>query len=409
MNNLNLIVLLIVAIFSMELEAQSLTSSPYSMYGLGQYETGGNGKNVSMGELGIGMPSDDHINLINPASLADMKNEAFFLDMGVELRHSIFQSGSRSENVTEGNINRVAMGFKLKDTWGLAFGILPVTYTGYKIMTQQYIEGTTQTEDVTFEGKGGISKFFISNGWQVTPAVSIGATASLLFGNINQDELQNTVTVNQTTNMRSFYLEGGFQFKEQISEVMPLTIGLIYGYSNRIRKKNEMIVYGSEGTTVIYQETLPITYGYLPQYYGLGLYSGYSENWQFGVDFLRQDWSDNNSGNSSIVFTDVKKLNAGLQFVPKPRTGIRLVERVRYRAGFSLENSYLKASGQNPLIYKVTAGFGVPLKSNTMLNVAAVWEDDSMSGRNNTIHTSSFRFVLGFAFSEVWFMKRQFE
>lgn len=402
-------VILMMYVISVNSVAQTLSSSPYSMYGIGQYETGGNGKNASMGEIGIGMFSDEQLNLVNPASLTSLKKETFYFDMGITLKNSIYSSGGNSESVAEGNFNRMAIGFKPTDRLGLSIGFLPVTSIGYKLITQQYIEGTSQTESITFNGEGGLSKFFIGGGWQLSSAISLGATTSLLFGSIKNSEQQAMMTVTESSYMRDLYFEGGFHFKEQFNEIMPFTIGLIYGYSKKLTMDNELKVYGSDGVSTLLEETMPTTYGYLPKYLGLGVYSGYGEKWQFGTDFLYQDWSQNISGVSSISFVEVKKLNAGVQFVPKPRTASNMFEQIRYRAGFSIENSYLKIRGQNPLEYKITAGFGIPIRGASMLNMAVAWKYDTMNGRNNNIQTSSLNLTLGISFSESWFLKRQFE
>lgn len=402
-------IILLVYVVSANTVAQSLSSSPYSMYGIGQYETAGNGKNASMGEIGIGMFSDEQLNLVNPASLASLKKETFYFDMGVTLKNSIYYSGGNTESVTEGNFNRMAIGFKPTNRLGISIGFLPVTSIGYKIKTQQYIEGTSQTESISFNGEGGISKFFVGGGWQLSPAISLGATTSLLFGSIKNSEQQAMITVAESSYMRDFYFEGGFQFKEHFNDNMPLTFGLIYGSGKKLSKDNELKVYGSDGATTILEESLPASYGYLPKYIGIGVYSGYGEKWQFGSDFLFQDWSRNISGVSSISFVEVKKLNAGVQYVPSPRNAANMFEQIRYRAGFSIENSYLKIRGQNPLIYNFTAGFGVPLRGSSMLNLAVAWKYDTMASRNNNIQTSSINFTLGISFSESWFLKRQFE
>ena len=65
----------------LQLNAQNLTSSPYSRYGMGELQAPGFVQNFSMGGLGISLQNDSatpfNINITNPASFASIKITTF--------------------------------------------------------------------------------------------------------------------------------------------------------------------------------------------------------------------------------------------------------------------------------------------------------------------------------------------
>lgn len=62
------IVTLIISIHSGYSQSEALTSSPYSLYGLGVINQTSIGKSNALGYTGIGLKTDSEINNLNPAS-----------------------------------------------------------------------------------------------------------------------------------------------------------------------------------------------------------------------------------------------------------------------------------------------------------------------------------------------------
>ena len=53
-------------------QTNTLSNSPYSLYGLGQLSTFSFGKTNGLGNTGIAMPTTSSINILNPASFTDI-------------------------------------------------------------------------------------------------------------------------------------------------------------------------------------------------------------------------------------------------------------------------------------------------------------------------------------------------
>ena len=75
--------------------AQNMTTSPVSMFGLGELSTGEGGIYSGLGGVGIALRGENVINDANPASLTGLLPQYFFFDLGVSgsyLKYS--QSGA---------------------------------------------------------------------------------------------------------------------------------------------------------------------------------------------------------------------------------------------------------------------------------------------------------------------------
>ena len=65
------------------LSAQTIITSPYSRYGVGDLTNNTNAWNFAMGGTAIGLRSPNHINLNNPASYTAFDSSSFVFEGGV--------------------------------------------------------------------------------------------------------------------------------------------------------------------------------------------------------------------------------------------------------------------------------------------------------------------------------------
>lgn len=386
---------------------QNYTTSPYSMFGVGEAVNGTSGENPGMAGTGIGKPSQGYLNLTNPASLGSLDSMSFYFDFGFSGSTSSYKSQGYSEKTTDGNFSSLSMGFKPLKRWALAFGFLPVSSVGYNIKSKNYIEGSNQTEDIWFEGTGGLSKCFIANAFRVTPGITVGINTSIVFGTINHNELQNSISIYRESQTSAFYPEFGVQYKTALNDNIPFNFGVVYGPQVKMKMESKLEVYDNSGY-LLSTENPADTDKYLPEYFGLGASVNLGEKWCVAADYLHQSWSSNQTGETGIYYANTHKFAVGAEFIPNVRNATNIFQKVNYRAGFSVENSYLKIRGQNPNIFKTTIGFGLPIKHSSMLNLGLAWEESNATG-SSIIKQSTFRINLGIAFTETWFYKRKFE
>ena len=64
-------------------QSEGLTSSPYSLYGLGTINQTSIGRSNGMGHTGIGLKTETEINNLNPSNFALIPQNSFFYDVGM--------------------------------------------------------------------------------------------------------------------------------------------------------------------------------------------------------------------------------------------------------------------------------------------------------------------------------------
>ena len=163
------------------------TVSPYSRFGLGDFEMNGSIINSGMGGGGIGMRNDSlipqYFNFANPASLSSNK----FVSYEVSLLSNTVQL----QNTTEKAIfNRTTLGnfslaFPVAKWWGAGFGLVPYSSVGYNVSTSDSLAGIGPVT-YKYEGSGGVNEVFLSNGFRPFAGVPRHYLLSEKYANLKQ-------------------------------------------------------------------------------------------------------------------------------------------------------------------------------------------------------------------------------
>jgi len=99
MKRINLIIILIFTVLSLQLDAQTGINSPYSRYGLGQlYLENLNTVSVAMGGLGIALHDPTILNPANPASYGTLDSSAFLFEVGVSGNATTLKTNTLTES-----------------------------------------------------------------------------------------------------------------------------------------------------------------------------------------------------------------------------------------------------------------------------------------------------------------------
>ena len=99
--------ILILSLNEIDAQSNSLTGSPYSLFGIGVESNSNTGRNSGMGQLGIALDSDNRINLYNPASFAAIEKERFVFDFGMFTEIQSVSNDDRNERRFASNFSGV--------------------------------------------------------------------------------------------------------------------------------------------------------------------------------------------------------------------------------------------------------------------------------------------------------------
>ncbi len=204
-------------------QAQILTSSPYSRYGLGELNLSTFAAPSAMGGSFIAYHLDStttpvFINQANPAGLSGLRFAT--LELGGQAQFTKISNAGTSLNKRNVNFSYASLGFPLGKAGGAAFGIMPYSSVGYKINSTEEVSNIG-TLNYQFDGEGGLNKAFVAIGQkpfrkqfakflrsslrdtlvkyektarykrikvgrELLSELSLGASGAYLFGTINQ-------------------------------------------------------------------------------------------------------------------------------------------------------------------------------------------------------------------------------
>lgn len=396
----------------LSVKAQSSTNSPYTFYGIGEMSFTDHSKTSGMGGIGIGLKSKGFINNQNPASYSVFDSLNVILDVAFSGSLSKIESSSNSYSAINGNLKKLAIGFRLSPKWSLSAGLVPFTNVGYKTISEKGIEGTTDNFTITSEGKGGLSKIFIGNSFKLGNNISLGFNTNLLVGYYEKNETytfenyssEYKETIRKYKPKSTFTLDFGLQYSDTIDSKWKYTIGFIGGTNSKL-KLREYVNYSSESTT---EDELTNNYNFwTPVFIGLGM-SVSSAKWTLGADYKIQYWENVISKNNINYLNNSHHLAIGAEYTPKGLLGKTLLQRISYQIGGHFDRSYLKINSENFDIYGLSLGLLIPIKNQG--SRVGLSFDFGKKGKidNGMFKENYYQLNLSLNFSDFWFQKRRF-
>ena len=108
-----------------------MTSSPYSMFGIGEIVTGLYGSNSAMGGVSTGMRSTWLLNTENPAGLTGLDTLRLFAETSAFMKSESYQSKNGNSNAFTGNMSAFTLAGRIMPHWYMAAGLTPYSSVGY--------------------------------------------------------------------------------------------------------------------------------------------------------------------------------------------------------------------------------------------------------------------------------------
>lgn len=394
-------------------KADNGINSPYSRYGLGILANQSLGVNRQMGGLGYGLRSDSYINILNPASFSQADTLTMLFEAGFTLQDIYFRENGKGTNALNASFDYIAMQFRLCKGLGMSIGFLPYSTVGYSFSSISS-EGTQHEYTTTYAGSGGIYQPYVGLGWQPFKGLSIGATASYLYGDIAHEisyNLTNSDVDNYksyTAKLKSYKLDFGLQYYATIAKKHDIVIGGTYSLGHDMNAEAIRTVVEASKS-----KTDTINGGFrLPHTYGGGFTYCYNKQWKFGADYTYQQWGtatffgDDETGKG----VNRHKISVGLEYSPNEPSN-KFHKMISYRGGLYFAQPYTMVHGRNGCDeYGVSAGFSLPIMNrNNKYNNALVHISGQyihMSPKSaGLIAENYFRLNIGITFNEAWFMK----
>jgi hypothetical protein len=391
--------------------AQS-NSSPYSMFGLGSFNSKGDVRSYGMGGAGMALPSDDGLGNLNVASLSGLDSLLFYIDLQTKATLTNYNTSNGSEQVFDSNFDNLSFAFKAGSWWGVGFGLSSLSQTDYNIMEESYIQGTVSKYNIQFEGQGGLSKVYWSNAWRLAKGLSVGLDAAYIWGNLITTKTSTFTQINGETlqNETTYYLhnmiwDAGLQYHFSLNK-SKISIGATYQPKTTLLAKYKQTITGD---AVYYTDEDDLTNYQLPETIGAGVGLNINKSITFAADFNFERWSQASNPIKYASLNDAYSIKAGIEFAPQKNAYQSLFNRMHYRLGANMGDTYLNVNGKTISYGGISAGLGIPLhQRRNFINIAYQYNQVGTQSAG-LIKETNHTIKLGLSLSENWFFKSSFE
>lgn len=390
--------------------SQNSTSTPYSMYGLGELRLQSNPHNSAMGNAGIGMPSKNFLNTVNPASYTGIDSLNFIFEMGIDGKFSSFKNQQKKAGSNDVNFSYLALGFRINRWFAAGLGVNPFSSTGYEINTTSTIEGVQQKYPLNIIGSGDISRAYFSLSFVPFKNLSLGVKNSFLFGTQTQTQyhdltgIESYSIVNTTTDyFNNFYWEFGLQYQIQFKQNNTLTLGAIYYPRQLLYAKRENSTENTAGVSLRDEEETEADF-IIPEEFGVGINWQKSEHLQLALDAGIQMWSNESYDLSGVELKNNPYVCGGIDILPSTHSLADYYKRINYRLGFRFAKSYLSLRDIQLNEAVLSFGFGLPIHNQRSRIDLSFELGQTGTTSKNLIQENYFRVRLGFSLKDFWFM-----
>lgn len=403
--------------------AQSDLSTPYSRFGLGDIYTNSPSTILKgMGGVANAMSDNCLLNPSNPASYASIDSLSLLFDAGFYIKTAAFSTNKLSSNGSNASFNYASFGLSATKRWKIGAGIMPYTNREYNVVTEHHDLGSYK---VAFQGEGGLNKAFFANGIKITKNLSVGVTASYIFGtlfdntSIYYPDSTSFLNGKRSINMRvnDFKLDYGLLYRIPINKYS-VTVGLTYSQGTKIASKRDIFIRsmfkGFENQVESPIDTLKYVTNEnvninIPNGYGVGIRVDNGDNWTVAADFNWAGWKGFTMNGVNDSLQNSWNVAIGGSYKPTSTSISKYYRKITYRAGFHFDQTYYNLYGQSINKYGITFGFGLPVpRSLTSLNVAI--ELGSMGTvKHNLVKENYFNISVSMSINDRWFVKKRYQ
>jgi hypothetical protein len=404
------ILFVFVILLNHELWAQTITASPYSVYGVGTLIERTSVLNRALAGTGIAIRDPLSPNNLNPASYPSVQGASQIFETGMYLESDRYQTEQQSSKFRTGNITSLNYWFRFSTKWAGTLGLTPFSKVDYNIDSDRLI-GVDGGSTVQYSGTGGISQFYFGNGFQLTPNLSVGVNASYIFGSVEKDETigsgigSGTVLRNKTS-VNRLNADVGAQYTFFLKKKRAFSIGVTYDDDLRLHTSGDRVVFQSSTGEILSEEMIDVEDYVLPAQVGAGI-SFQTTRSTLAADFTFKKWSQAKLEEHTKL-RDTKRFSLGYEYKGNPEA-LSYWDVIRFRSGFYLQENYLVLGKNSFSDWGWSLGLGLPVSANRGTISLTYNFNQSGTTANNLIKQQAHVLVLEFTIRDWWFVRRKFD
>jgi hypothetical protein len=389
----------------------NLTSSPYSLFGLGRINEVSTGRTNALGKSGIALDSNSEINSLNPASFASIPKNSVFAEIGMKTENTLYTNNGDQQRNSVSNFANFSFALAFDDKSGMGFSLFPYTNVGYNISAiTGTVEGTSDRFMSNITGSGGLNNLQFNYGRKITENLKLGARANLYFGKISEVETvyieDDNLVIDETHNYKGVQLGLGAQYKAGNNFDFGFTVNFPTSLIGSKEQTVSSVIAGVENT-IDESEGTKINSFNMPLELGFGAKYRY-KSFTFNADFKESFWKGTNDEDLTIGdFTNQKSIGAGIEYF---RSGRSYLDKTKFRVGANYDTGYMTVEGTQIKNLALTTGLGLPmgLRTNTYINLSYSYGQRGQV--SNTLIRENYHLItINLCFEDIWFKRRQYE
>jgi hypothetical protein len=401
------------------------TSSPYSIYGIGDFQTSAYNRTTGMASTGIAYRNENSIIQNNPAAYTALIPQYFHVEAGGRAQFSSYTNAVYTNINGQGAaqlsndfmVTRIAFATKVTKWWGASMGLMPYTQLnyGFTSLVAQPVGGGL-LDEITYSGTGGLHKAYWGNGFQLGNHISVGATTSFIFGALNEDEVLtdassgSTVETTRNLYMRNANFDFGAQYYTAFgkSKEWGMVLGATYSPTQRLDAQDSLS-FLDNGTQPKPNVLLDQTLYNLPTQFGGGI-SVYRDRRMkkitFLADYQQQNWSALKQYGIGYTLNNSQRFSAGLEVSRRSNIFNTPVEHLFYQFGAYYDKTYLTLNGDPVKEIGGSVGIGVnPLRYPKWGYNLALEAGSRFSALQGSIREDYVRLTITIHYWDVWMTK----
>ena len=427
MHRIHINIFLIYFFFLTKLTVAQDTTPFSSINPIGEISDNSFANNLAMGGVGISNGSYWHLNNQNPAALVYNRFTTFEMGVASDVRQIV---NDRNKDITgNGNINYIGFGIPMLKggKWVTSIGFNPYSNTNYKLFSQEQVNGingnpTSALVNYNYDGSGGLTEVYFSNGFKLGNDFSFGFKGSYVFGKISSNisssisnEPQFYSNLFERSSFKDLSFSTGLFYKNEFKEDNFLKIGIIYDLNSSLDATRfsqlERKIPNSLSVLVIDTIYNNVASNFnIPRNFGIGVSYEIIDKLSVGLEFRTRSWNSSSgyNDNSSKSYKSEFQISSGIEIIPDAENVNSFFKRITYRGGLLYKKSPFLINSEELYTTAVTFGMSLPIGTISRINLGL-----ELGKRGNveklSIKENYLKFIIGSSINNIWFIKRKFD
>lgn len=386
------------------------TTSPYSIYGIGDIDNQVYNRTNGIGSTGMAIRSENYLINNNPAAISGLPRSFFVLNaagIGRTVQYSgegINESNNRSRDFW---IKGITLAVKINKFWASSVGFKQFSNVNYQFSGDKNVIGNNETYPAVYEGDGGLNDYFWTNAFSIGKHFSVGVKSSVIAGGINRTETIINSTQSVATKQQDYFgdpeFEYGAIYAGSVNKNWDISLG--GKYINKTKLNAERTITIAEGNTIVVNDQF-VKDGifYLPQTFSGGISMTRNKKITFAADYTYENWESLNISGDGWRLINSSRFSAGIELSKKVQKWGQTVEKNYFQLGGFINNSYLQVNNTPINEFGITAGTGGTLGSNFLYTIS-IGGGKRGTTNANLIQENFFQFSVSLTYRDFLFSK----